>query len=115
MLFRIIMRLMVFMAMVFIWLPPVLCQLENDSNLRSSYESMFEKCMEKFESKAKLSNSKSKNIRQDAYISSMKCKYLRNRKDFLIDEMIRLKLPQKEYRIHYFLNNSFYMYYESQQ
>jgi len=80
---------------------------------RSSYEGMYEDLVKKTESKAKMSGSKSENLRQAARISSLKANYLKNHKDTLINEMIRRDIPLKSYRMRHFLSEQFYSDYAS--
>ena len=58
--------------------------------------------------KTKVSGSRSNNIRQAAYMASLKANYLREQKIILIDEMIRSNMELKSYKIHYFLNDRFF-------
>ena len=108
--FRNGMRSVILFAVMFVWISPAVCQMNDESKLRSSYAGMFENCIKKFESKAKMSGSKSDNIRQAAYISSLKVKYFKKHKNLLIDEMMRSNLPLKAYRVQYFLNDRFFAY-----
>ena len=108
--FRNGMRSVILFAVMFVWISPAVCQMNDESKLRSSYASIFENCVKQSESKAKMSRSKSDNIRQAAYISSLKVKFFKKNKDLLIDEMIRSNLPTKSYRVQYFLNDCFFTY-----
>ncbi len=108
-----VLKMVVLFAVTFNWILPAICQIENGADLRSSYERMFEDFVKKTESKARLSNSKSKNLRQTAHISSLKVNYLINQKNILINEMIQRNMPLKSYRIQHFLNDHFFSNYAS--
>lgn len=103
-----IMGAAVLLTVMFIWISPAICEMQNNSNQNPSYESMFENCLMRCKSKAELSGSRSKNIRQAAYMASLKADFLRGQKIILIDEMIRSNMELKSYKIHYFLNDRFF-------
>ncbi len=106
-------RLVVLFAVTLCWIFPAAGQVERETDLRSSYEKMFEDFVKKTESKVKMSGSKSKNLRRTAHISSLKTEYLKNHKNALIAEMIQNNIPLKNYRISRFLNDRFFTDYAS--
>ncbi len=108
-----VLKLVVLFTVTFNWNLPAICQLESGADLRSSYEAMFEDFLKKTESKARLSNSKSENLRQAAHLASLKVNYLTNQKNILINEMIQKNIPLKNYRVQHFLNEHFFSNYAS--
>ena len=65
------------------------------------------------QSKGKLSDSKSKNIRKAAALAALKVEYLNANKNELIGQMLETELSMKKYKVHYFLNARFFNYYAS--
>ena len=107
---RTVLRSLVITVVMFLWLTPAICQLGNESELRLIYAKMVEDCIRKCESKAKMSNSNSNNLRKAARLASLKAKYFSDYKGSLIEEMVHSELPTKPYRVHYFLNQRFFRY-----
>ena len=52
--FKTVVRLVMLFALTFCWIFPAICQTENETNLKSSYESMFKDFVKKTESKTKV-------------------------------------------------------------
>jgi hypothetical protein len=69
--------------------------------------------VKKCQSKCKLSNSRSKNLRKTAALSALKADYLTANKNKLIDEMLEAELLIKKYKVYHFLNARFFNYYAS--
>ena len=76
---------------------------------------MIDNCIKKCKSKAAMSDSKSKNIRKAAALASIKMKYLKTYRENLIQQMIAKEIQLKSYKIQYFLNTQFYIYYAANQ
>jgi len=108
-----VLKLVVLLAVIFNWAIPAIGEMGYQNALRSSYDGMYEDFVKKTESKAKLSDSKSKNLRQAARVASLKANYLKNHKDALINEMIRRDIPPKNYRMRQFVSEKFYSDYAS--
>jgi hypothetical protein len=108
-----VLKIVILFAVTFSWTIPAICEMGSQTAIRSSYEGMYEDLVKKTESKAKMSDSKSENLRQAARISSLKANYLKNHKDTLINEMIRRDIPLKSYRMQHFLSERFYSDYAS--
>ena len=108
-----VLKIVVLFAVTFNWTIPAICEMGSQTALRSSYEGMYEDLVKKTESKAKMSDSKSRNLRHAARISSLKANYLKNHKDILINEMIQRDIPLKSYRMQHFLSEQFYSDYAS--
>ena len=110
---RTVLRSLVITVIMFLWLTPAICQMGGESELRSIYAKMLEDCIRKCESKAKMANSYSHNLREAAQLALLKAKYFSDYKESLIEEMVHNELPTKPYRVHYFLNQRFFTYYAS--
>jgi hypothetical protein len=108
-----VLKLVVLFAVTFNWAIPAIGEMGNQNALRTSYEGMYEDVVKKTESKAKMSDSKSKNLRQAARIASLKANYFKNHKDTLVNEMIRRDIPLKSYRMRHFMSEQFYSDYAS--
>jgi hypothetical protein len=108
-----VLKIVILFAVTFSWTIPAICEMGSQTAIRSSYEGMYEDLVKKTESKAKMLDSKSENLRQAARISSLKANYLKNHKDTLINEMIRRDIPLKSYRMRHFLSEQFYSDYAS--
>ena len=76
---------------------------------------MIDNCIKKCKSKAAMSDSRSKNIRKAAAVASIKMKYLSTHRENLIQQMIAKEMQIKSYKIQYFLNTQFYIYYAAHQ
>jgi hypothetical protein len=59
-------------------------------------------------SKAKMSSSESKNIRDTGILASKKAKFCKKNKKKLIEEMINIKLAKKDYKVNYFVKSKFF-------
>ena len=85
----------------------------NISLKRDLFAYLIDDCIDKCQSKIKLSESRSKNLRKSAALDALKAQYLNANKYRLIDEMLETDLPIKKYKVHYFLNAKFFNYYAS--
>ena len=70
--------------------------------------------IQKYQSRGKLSDSRSKNIREAAALATLKVEYLNANKNKLISQMLETDLAMKKYKVHYFLNAKFFKYYASE-
>ena len=88
-----------------------------ETGIKSVKWSLFDYLIDDYiqlcQSKSKLSDSRSKNIRKDAALNAAKVEYLNTNKYYLIDQMIETELSMKKYKVRYFLNARFFSYYAS--
>ena len=91
----------------------VITHLNNDNNLKSYYESRIDKRIKGCEKKALLWESKLRNINCCAIISMIKATYFRKNKRKLIKAMYDKNIGTKQYKVDYFLNQSFYEAFKS--
>lgn len=90
-----------------------ICQMDNEARMSTSYGQMIDHCIKKCESKAAMSYSKSKNIRKASMLAAIKMEYLRAYKEKLIQQMVEKEIQLKAYKVQYFLNKQFFIYYAS--
>ena len=74
---------------------------------------LIDEYIQKYQSRGKLSDSRSKNIREAAALATLKVEYLNANKNKLISQMLETDLAMKKYKVHYFLNAKFFKYYAS--
>lgn len=81
---------------------------ENEQ-LANYYKEYISKCICKNESKAALlQTSRSENLRRSGAIYEQKAVFLTNNQNVLVDEMIRMKIGTKPYKVDYYLSKRFY-------
>ena len=80
---------------------------------RDMFDNLIDDYIQKCQSKSKLSDSRSKNIRKEAASAALKVEYLNANKYKLIGQMLETELSMKKYKVHYFLNARFFNYYAS--
>lgn len=80
---------------------------------RDMFDNLIDDYIQKCQSKSKLSDSRSKNIRKEAALAALKVEYLNANKYKLIGQMLETELSMKKYKVHYFLNARFFNYYAS--
>jgi len=112
---RAIIGCVVFAMVMLVWISPAVSQLDNRAKMIPLYAQMIDNCVQKCESKAAMSDSKSKNIRRAAALALIKMKYLSTYRENLIQQMIAKEIQLKSYKIQYFLNTQFYIYYAANQ
>jgi hypothetical protein len=78
---------------------------------RDMFDNLIDDYIQKCQSKSKLSDSRSKNIRKEAALAALKFEYLNANKYKLIGQMLETELSMKKYKVHYFLNARFFNYY----
>ncbi|MBT8367564.1 MAG: hypothetical protein KJP23_22965 [Deltaproteobacteria bacterium] len=69
--------------------------------------------IQRCQSKCKLSDSRSKNLRKAAALAALKVEYLEANKKELIGQILETEQSIKKYKVHYYLNARFLNYYES--
>jgi hypothetical protein len=69
--------------------------------------------IQRCQSKCKLSDSRSKNLRKAAALNELKVEYLKANKNELIGQMLETQQSIKKYKVHYYLNASFFNSYKS--
>ena len=74
---------------------------------------LIDNYIQKCQSKCKLSDSRSKNIRKAAALAALKVEYLEANKNELIGQMLETEQLIKKYKVHYYLNARFFNYYKS--
>jgi hypothetical protein len=113
--FRAVIGCVVITLVVLVWISPAVCQTDDRTKMRTLYAKMIDNCIKKCKSKAAWSDSRSENIRKAAALASIKMKYLSTYRDNLIQQMIAKEIQLKSYKIQYFLNTQFYIYYAANQ
>jgi hypothetical protein len=74
---------------------------------------LIDNYIQRCQSKCKLSDSRSKNLRKAAALAELKVEYLKANKNELIGQMLETEQSIKKYKVHYYLNARFFNYYES--
>ena len=99
---------------MFFTIPSAIAEKDINSEKRMLFAYLFGEYIQKCQSKEKLSDSSSKNIRKAAALAALKVEYLNANKNKLIGDMLKAELSLKKYKVHYFLNTRFFNYYASQ-
>jgi hypothetical protein len=109
-------RIMLVFFIVLFFMSITICSAAGDNQIsmkRNLFAYLIDDCIYKCKAKIKLSESRSKNLRETAALSALKAQYLSANKKKLIDQMLETDLPLKKYKVHHFLNEDFFSYYAS--
>jgi CHASE1-domain containing sensor protein len=93
---------------------PLFCVSAANKNNHEFYKNCIENEIERCTRQARLANSKGINMQKYGLKSLNKAKFYQSNKDQLIKEMVQLNLPDKQYKIEYFLISAFNHDYNSQ-
>ncbi len=83
-------------------------QMKNMDNNHEIYEQTINQIISCCNSKCRLADSEHDNIRMAGELALRKAKFCMMYKQKLIEEMVRMSLPPKTYKINYFVNSKFY-------
>jgi hypothetical protein len=86
----------------------VYSQMKNTDNNPEFYEKTINQIISCCSSKSLMANSEHENIRVAGELALKKARFCMIYKQQLIDEMVRMDLPPKTYKINYFVNSKFY-------
>jgi len=110
-------RVVFVILMIVFFILSTICLAMGETDIKSVKRTLFvyliDDYIQKCQSKCKLSDSRSKNIRKAAALSALKVEYLNANKNKLIGQMLETGLSMKKYKVHYFLNARFFNYYAS--
>lgn len=88
---------------------PALCNdNEKKDQIKIYYEHIINEKINRCHSKAQLKESKSTNLQNCALMEIKKANYFTANKEMLINEMVKINIGVKKYKIEYFLNSKFY-------
>jgi hypothetical protein len=103
--------------MIVFFMLSTICSAMGETDIKSVkrmlFVYLFDDYIQKYQSKGKLSDSRSKHIRKAAALAALKVEYLNANKNKLIGQMLETELSMKKYKVHYFLNARFFNYYAS--
>ncbi len=83
-------------------------QIKNMDNNHEIYEKTINQIISCCNSKSRLADSEHDKIRMAGELAFRKAKFCMMYKQQLIEEMVRMSLPPKTYKINYFVNSKFY-------
>ena len=84
----------------------------SDDQLTNFFESYISEKIAKSQSKTNLQTSRSENLRMVGERAEKEAAFLAYNKATLVDEMIKLDIGQKPYKIEYYLNKRFSEFYD---
>ncbi|MGD8959559.1 MAG: hypothetical protein PVI27_06925 [Desulfobacteraceae bacterium] len=86
-------------------------QMKNMDNNREFYEKTINQIISCCDCKIQMADSEHKNIRMTGELAIKKANFCRISKQQLVEEMTRINLPPKTYKVHLFVNSKFYELY----
>ena len=87
---------------------PVTGKSESKEKLLKFYESCIQKKISNCNAKTVLRYSRSENLRRKAKLSMQQIEFLTSHQDILINEMFKLGIGYKQYKVEYYLNKRFF-------
>ena len=92
---------------LFVWTSSAVSQRTDTLDLKSIYSAAIDKAIAHCKAKTSYRNSKSENLQRAAALSCMKAAFFNDFKVQLIENMIKVNIGSKPYKIHYYLNQKF--------
>jgi hypothetical protein len=106
------MNLLIFTIVWLTVFPICVCgQMKNSGDSREFYEKTINQIISCCDSKIRMADSTHENIRMTGDLAIKKAHFCRISKQQLVEEMTRINLPFKTYKIHLFVNSKFYEFY----
>jgi len=84
------------------------CQSTDNPNLAKKYSTFIDEAIAKCRTKAGFLDSKSQNIRRQAFIACLKGTYMKANKEDLVSYLITIDAAPSRNRVQYHLNKRFY-------
>ena len=105
---RSIIILATIMFPLFVWTSLAVSQTTETLYQKSMYSTAIDKAIAHCKAKTSYRNSKSENLQRTAALSCMKAAFFNDFKVQLIEDMIKVNIGSKPYKIDYYLNQKFY-------
>jgi hypothetical protein len=93
---------------LFVWTSSAVSQTTETLYMKANYSAAIDKAIAHCKAKTSYRNSKSENLQRAAALSCMKAAFFNDFKAQLIEDMIKVNIGSKPYKIHYYLNQKFY-------